>query len=359
MFARHRSQFIPIAGLVSAVIGFTYSLLMSVGVAQETFCLNSGCAIVQDFRVFGISPWWAASVFFALIAILCFVRFRRAARILAMFFLAGDCLFLLLMLFIAPCSSCLIGAVIIFSCWVSLRTNAYSLIVARRIMAGALSAVWLILFMLNLGYAANEAVPTWKIVESSAEGNKISIYFSPSCPACREAVKLFAGRASFYPVAERQDDYPVIADLYNRTKNGIPLSKALDAIITEQKSNTYTAPEESFWRSMFNKIRIMRNQSSAMHYGNSLPIIIFEGLPASWVETSGAASAGEIVAPDTPDDNSEQTLPVPEEQPSENPADNLGSPDLPFGLSHDFNSTLDCERGKEEPCDEAESLIGQ
>lgn len=345
LFSRYKSQFIPVAAFVFSVIGLIYSLIMAFGFAAETLCLTSGCTIVQDFKVVGISPWWGAAVMFALLAALCFFRMRFLARLLASLFLVGDCVFLIIMFFIAPCSSCLLGGFIIFCCWLALRIDRAVLISARRIMAGALSFVWLVLFLLNLGYAANESIPAWKLNGDSAENAKVSVFFSPSCPACREAISVFSGRALFYPVAENERDYAVIADLASRVAAGKSVQEALEDVLAEQAAGSYAAPDMSLWGSLVNKIKVMRNQAAVTRYGyNVLPVLVFEGLPASW-----AGSAPKSLAPQ-------------QEEPAQSPAQdepNFGSPDLPAGLLPNFNETLECDRSSAEPCDEPKPAPAQ
>lgn len=336
-FSRYRAQFIPVAALVFSAIGVIYSLTMSFGLGSEALCLTSGCEIVQDFRMFGIPPWWAAAVMFAALAVLCFLRMRLAARLLAAAFLFGDCLFLIVMFFVAPCTSCLIGGLIIFCCWLALRIDRSVLITARRIMAGALSATWLVLFLLNLGYAANEAVPAWKLNGNAPEGAKISVFFSPGCPACRETIGIFSGRAVFYPVAENEQDYLVIADIADRVDDGQSVKDALEAVLAEQAAGSYASPKLSLGRSIANKIKIMRNQAAVLRNShNVLPVLVFEGLPADWAGTRSPAHAGSP-APDTP-------------AAANNPA--MSGSDLPSGLFPDFDDTLDCKRGGAEPCND-------
>lgn len=385
LFARHRSQFLPVAGLVFSVIGFIYSLVMSLGVGADALCITSGCAVVQDFRVFGISPWWASAFMFALLGALCFLRMRLAARLVAAAFLAGDCVFLILMFFVAPCVTCLIGGFIIFCAWLALRHDRAHFAAARRVMSGALSLIWLALFLLNAGFALNEALPSWELGGDDAADKKISVFFSPSCPACREAVNIFSGRAAFYPVAENERDYGLIADMEARMAGGMSLRDALEAVLAEQEAGGYKAPAMTLLQSMGNKIKIMRNQAAVLRHGyGSLPVLVFEGLPAAWagqrppaVEAepeaepeaeaeppaqNAAPSEAEPQPEPKPDDpGAPDAAPAseaksgPDAQPNSEPAQNFGSPDLPPELSPDFGQTIECGRSGEKPCDEPQN----
>jgi hypothetical protein len=281
----------PVAGLILSLLGLLFSLLMSFDLGPELLCLTSGCTAVRDFKILGISPWWASSAIFLIIALLCFCRLRLFANILCILFLLGDCLLLTVMLFIAPCSSCLAAGVIIFLTWLALRMERRMLVMPRRILAGTLGGLWSLLFVLNLGAAVNELAPTWSFAPDGASG-KISIFFSPSCPACLEAVKTFFGQAVFFPVAENEDDYAIIADLAERTAAGTALDASLAYILDLRSQGAYTPPRQSPWGQVFTRIRIMRNQAAMLRLNyNTIPLFVLEGLPRAWVgkETAGAA----------------------------------------------------------------------
>ena len=113
MFSWMRVNSIPLGGLIFSLIGLVYSLLVSF-TGAELLCLTSGCSAVGELRIFGISPWWAACVLFLVIFVLCILRMRSLAYVFALLFILGDCLFLVLMFFIAPCLTCLLAALIIF-----------------------------------------------------------------------------------------------------------------------------------------------------------------------------------------------------------------------------------------------------
>lgn len=214
-------------------------------------------------------------------------------------------------------------------------------------------------------------LPGWEIAEQNGvEQKKISLYFSPSCPACREAIEIFSGRARFYPVAENDEDYLSIADISNRVQNGESMPAAISAVRAEQQAGTWVAPHLSLWQRMRGSIKIMRNQAAVLRHGySSLPVMVFEGLPASWVEQNridGGAplqpeSGGSMDAlpgieqpgtsyPDTQDLPQDPALP---EQPAGNGQAGTTAPYQPASpeLPLDFGDTLECGRGSEAPCD--------
>lgn len=279
---------LPVAGLIFSILGLVYCLLMSLGVGVEAICLTSGCALVADVRIAGISPWWAATALFGLMTLFSIFRLRALAYGVALLFLMGDCLFLLLMIFIAPCTSCLLVALLIFGAWVSLRWRSHTLVMPRRILAGGLGAIWSLLFILNIGTVLHEiALP--KAISGGPE-SKIDIYFSPGCPACVDTVRYFDGQAAFYPVAESEEDIAVVADLQARMAavEGQPastLGAAMAAIDAERKAGSYRAPELSLWKNVALRFTLMRNQSRISQLGfEAVPVIMFEGVPRSWAQ---------------------------------------------------------------------------
>lgn len=281
--ASYRSQFVPVPGLILAVLGLLYSLFLSFDLGQELLCLSSGCAVVRDFKIYGFSPWWGAALIFVGIAILCFLRLRLFANILATLFLLGDFLFLAAMFFVAPCTSCLGAALLIFLTWKSLRLEGQMLIKPRRILTGALAGIWFLLFMLNLGPALGELIPAWALPGINTAEHKTGIYFSPSCPACREAVQYFSGQASFYPLAENDEDYARIAVMAEMTENGASPAEALASVLEAAEKGIFQAPALTLAEEILLRIKIMHNKAMILRLqAGSLPVLIFEGLPAVW-----------------------------------------------------------------------------
>ncbi len=292
---KYRSSMVPVLGLILSIIGLVYVLVMSVNAGREALCLTSGCTVVSDFKIFGISPWWAAALIFAAITVMCVLRMRLFAKVLASAFLFGDCIFLIIMFFIAPCTNCLGAALIIFATWAALRLDRGTFVMPRRILAGTLGGLWAVLFILNLGYAISELPPTWGLQAQNGAEKKISIFFSPSCPACREAVNAFSDNAVFYPVAENEADYAAIADMTKHMQEGLSPSAALDATLAAQAGGDYIPPDLSLWQHADIKMKVMRNQAQVLRMGGDvLPVIVFKGLPQSWAkpQPDGTAASG-------------------------------------------------------------------
>ncbi|MDR2504150.1 MAG: hypothetical protein LBD82_07215 [Deltaproteobacteria bacterium] len=325
-FTGYRDQFISMPGLILSLLGLAYSLFMAFSPDAEILCLTSGCDIVRDFKIAGVSPWRLAVADFAVLAALCLLRLRSPAAMLAWLSLFVDCFFLLIMFFIAPCASCLVAALFIFLTWKSLRLEYDGLTRPRRRLAGALGAAWFILFAVNLSMAVNELIPAWVLPGQEQEGRKISLFFSPSCPACLEALRSFSGLAVLYPLEEKEEDHAMIAALALRTEAGEEPAAALEAILNARKTGGFSPPALSSAESLLLKIKTMRNQAMATRLGGkTVPLLVFEGLPASWTTPSAA-------------DSPQGGTPV--------------DPLLPRGsdLPLDFGTTLECGRDAGKPC---------
>lgn len=319
---------LPLAGFIFSVLGAVYSILMALGIATEAVCLTSGCTMVKDLKVFGLSPWWWAFAAFTLSSVLCLLRLRALAYVLSVLFLLGDCVFLLVMIFIAPCTSCLLAALLIFCVWSALRASWRSLMRPRTILVGALGGFWFLLFLVNAGFAVEEVTPVWRI--SGREDASVTVYFSPSCPACRKAVSLFGDEAGWYPVLEGDKDIALLADLEARMESGQSLASAMADLGVLQDSGQYAPPEVGLVDGVVLRMKAMRNQSRLSRLGyNALPVIMFEGLPSSWADSLVSA---------TPEDAGYS---LPEDAGGESGQ----------GLPLDFGETQQCGGDRQEPCD--------
>jgi thiol-disulfide isomerase/thioredoxin len=279
---------IPVPGFIFSLLGFAWSIFLTIGIGTDIVCVSSGCELLKEVRIAGISPWWVADGLFFLMALFSFLRLRSLAQVIAAIFLAGDCIFLFIMLFLSPCISCLIVTVLLFCAFITLYAKTPGLCgKARQWATVALSLLWSVLFIMNLGPALNDIAGP-KLLYANPE-SKMKIYFSPTCPACQEAVRAFGETADFYAVAENDEDVVIIADLMRRiNKQSLTdkqsLAEALETISALRKAGSYTAPELSFWQVLSLRFDFMRNQARISRLGfNSLPVIMFEGMPRNWL----------------------------------------------------------------------------
>ncbi|MDR2892461.1 MAG: hypothetical protein LBV80_05185 [Deltaproteobacteria bacterium] len=312
---------VPIAGLIASFLGLAYCVFISIGWGVDAVCLTSGCRLVSGFKLGGLSPWWIAAFLFACLLALGAFRLRTLACALATLFLLGDCLFLLAMIFISPCAICLVAALLIFATWLALRQSPVMSITRQRVLNGSagpvwlllftLNLIWILLFLLNLGAVLGELPDSRPLTQNAVLGElpgsrpltrnneaSLTVYFSPSCPACREAVYLFENSANFYAVSENPEDVYVIADLEARLAAGQGLAAALDEIQVQRENGSYTAPELGRQQEFLLRFALLRNQARISRLGyDTLPIIMFEGLPKSW---SPAALPVNTARPEVP-----------------------------------------------------------
>lgn len=283
-----RIQSLPVPGLIFSILGLVYSLIMSFGIGDDIFCLTSGCSIVNGFTVLGLSPWWISAAMFLLIAICCFMRLRTFAYSLASAFVLGDCLFLLTMFFIAPCTSCLGVALLIFCTWAVLRRRWNSLVMPRMIMAGTLSFVWFLLFIVNVGFAISELASEYPTLVNKE--SKVRIYFSPDCPACLEAVKVFEGKASFYAIAKSEFDIRQVSYIEDHLNNGETLASTMLDLQKLNAQKKFEVPSKGIVAEAVLGFKLMRNRAQLIKAGyQTVPVIMIEGIPTAWVEAHNKA----------------------------------------------------------------------
>jgi len=106
------------------------------------------------------------------------------------------------------------------------------------------------------------------------------VYFAPSCPACRDAVTVFAGSAAFIPVAENADDHAAIYGMQKALAEGKTLVQALDTVLKAQRDGTIAVPP--LLKSFTLQVKLARNKAEVMRLGfGQLPLIMINGMPQS------------------------------------------------------------------------------
>ncbi len=271
----------PSGGALFSIAGFCYCLFAASAWGQSVLCLTSGCALFVKVLIFGFSPWeWGAAAFL-LIFLLCLKRKVRAAFILAWLMLFLDCLFLLYMLFIAPCVSCLGAAVLMALNLCFLRRSSAALNGGKPHGASIALLAWGLLFFANSMAAVNELVPPWALVAGG--DNSTRVFFSPSCPACRDTVAALAGKAEFYPVAKDPEDILRIAALQKFLDESIPFAEAFE------RSQKLTLTPPPMLQDIALHFRLIRNKAylAKMNF-TALPVILIQGAP--WAQAKPPAS---------------------------------------------------------------------
>lgn len=252
------------------VLPMLASLIGVAPLAVEIPCPGSGCSLFQDFTVYGISLWWVGAVYFISMMILCLKRVHGFALFMATAALLADAVLIVIMLFTAACVSCLGVAAIVGLLFLALRRH----MTARVMHAPGPSFMflaWCGLFIAAIASAATEFVEPWDIAESGGQNRRI--YFSPSCPACRDAVTVFAGNAAFIPVAEKDSDYAAIRVMREEIKKGSTIVEALRA------SDTAQGEPFSLETALF-RLQLLRNKAEVLKLGfDKLPLIMVNGIP--------------------------------------------------------------------------------
>jgi hypothetical protein len=220
----------------------------------------------------GISLWWVGGAYFFLMALLSLRGKRIAARLLAMSALTADCVLLFIMFFTAPCLDCLIVAVFIGLVYYSLRgePDGWFLMPSGPSL---LLPVWFGLFLGNGVLAADEMLPRHILGDKNAE---VSIFFSPSCPACRAALASIGSAAALYPIAEEPGDTDRIIKFASLLSDGLSAGEAAERSMDPAQA----MPEYSLFDRVVLAVQLLRNKSALLRQGiRSLPLIRISGMP--------------------------------------------------------------------------------
>ena len=265
---------VPRFALFFALLGLAWCAYISFPAEVQAPCATSGCELFRSTKLVGISLWWIGGAFFFALAAIC-LRGRSflAARLLALgIFL--DAILLIIMFFTAPCLDCLIVAACMGLCLLSLQLSRDGGIPPKKGYTILLS-IWFGLLLANGVLAANENIPPY-IIEGE-DSTEIRLFFSPSCPACREAIKTMGSKAALYPVEEQDGDFEAILRLEALLKDpNIPYEEAL----RKCQDPLAPVPEITFLRSLELRIQLLRNKAAVFRQGfRALPLIEINGMP--------------------------------------------------------------------------------
>lgn len=265
---------IPRLTLLFALLGLAWCAYISFPAEVQAPCATSGCELFRDSKIAGLSLWWVGGAFFFVISILC-LRGKSflAAKLLALgIFL--DAILLVIMFFTAPCLDCLVVAACMGLCLLSLMLSRDGGIPAKKGYSFLLT-LWFGFFLANSVLALNEKLPDYTIGREGS--NEIRLFFSPSCPACREAVKTLGGKAKLYPVDEKEGDFDAILRFEELLKDRNlsyeqALQKSLDPLAP--------TPEISLFKRLELNIQLLRNKAVIFRQGfRALPLIEINGMP--------------------------------------------------------------------------------
>lgn len=240
-----------------AALGAALCLLNASG--AKLFCVTKGCHIYSGYGLFGISFYVFGLVGFLLIMLLALLHPRLGTpfwlpAVLALA-LALEILFLVYQFLFWPCVSCLVVGILI----VLAAISAVLLMPVRgRILLWTLSGLWTVLFI-YVGLAAfkEAAFRPWAIAGNPEA--PVKIFFSPVCPACREAVTrvlkdpALSSQTAFFPVAKNSTDEARIAAFLRQKGQALPITSLFEE---SPAGARLTAGQK--WRLQVNKMALAR-----------------------------------------------------------------------------------------------------
>ena len=274
--------------LIIAISGLIFCIAAQLGGA-DGLCVTQGCNLYKDVALFGFSLWWWGAGTFAILALTMLFGAGWLAFWGAFLALAGDCVFVAWMAASAPCVNCMIVGLIFLGLLLSLAVYTNSMGKAPITLA----CIWLILFSPNVFALGSEMIGPWAI--RGSEQAPVRLYFSPSCQACREAVKRLTANGesniAFFPIAENEADQDTLLALDQELSKGGPFAKAFNHVLnTPQSPQPHTTRMD---RIRF-RLRLFRNKLSLLRMGaKRIPVIVSYGLAKS----NGSDSAGNPVIP--------------------------------------------------------------
>lgn len=269
----------PRLPLVFALLGLLWCIYMSLPSGIAAPCATSGCALFRDSKIAGISLWWAGGFFFLLLAALCVLGRKTLAWRLLQLGIFLDAILLIVMFFTAPCFDCLVvaacmGLALFCITWGGARQKSDNT-GQQRFTLPALLPIWFGLFIANSVLAANEMLPHY--VMGNTDATQVRLYFSPSCPACRDAVVSLKSTASLYPVEEKEGDFEAILRFESYLKDdSLSYKEKLDKSLNPDNP----VPQLSLLRHLELRIQLLRNKAAVMRQGfRALPLIQINGMP--------------------------------------------------------------------------------
>ena len=365
-----RSVNMPAACTAAAGLIFCLWVLTTGG---EALCVTDGCGIFRDFRLAGYSLWEAGAALFGSLALLSLLRLSTLALILSFAALLADAVLLGVMIFTAPCLNCLIVGALTAICYLCLLHGASR---GKESGRSLLACAWTLLFLFNIGGLVREASHPWAVLAPEKPA-AVNIWFSPSCPACRQVAAHYENLpgAAWHPVAEDPRDLHVIRAMDENLKKGMPLPEAIEkarAVVPAMPGQTPAARLAMLRPSMLLlQFRLWVNQAHVLAAGSGrLPLIEFSGLPSFLAaparQDPHSAATPPVVRQPSPaaedalspsaGDSKEPALPSPQEtQPGESPS----LPEMPAAADprpsgedwQDFGVAGFCGGEKKEPCD--------
>lgn len=284
--------------LLTSLLGLAFCVWSAFG-NDFNFCVTAGCTLYQDTTVAGISMWWIGAVVFGLLGTLALAGIGGFGLFCSAVALLGDILLLTLLALTAPCLMCLIVAIFFALTYRGFRRAAQvpGGLGRPSVNCGTsvLLAVWTVLFIVNVGAVLRSESGVWPMLGDENDA-AVHLYFSPSCPSCREAVEALSGNVevAFYPLGEGE------VDVYKARAMEVALDKGQSMAEALAGAQGVTVPESLWGRITPDlwglRLRMLRNKAHVFGSGSSkVPFVEYRGLPSALAK----AKKQEMTAPRT------------------------------------------------------------
>lgn len=238
----------------------------------DVFCLNTGCHIYKGYKIFGVSFYLVGAFYFGA---LCVLALFSCSGVMLSFFTASGLLvnlfFLLYQIFFWPCTSCLMVAGI-------LGLFAFSLF--RRGKGRKLLYFWLLFFTAAGLGAIRDGVQPWSVF--GKEKAEIEIFFSASCPACKQLLKgVLANPEVFeetrlYPVIKEEGELEKMFHLKKNLEEGMNPEKAFEFFWKEQPQAKLSLKDK-----LALKFFCIKNKMILAKMGQSgIPVVVAKRIPS-------------------------------------------------------------------------------
>ena len=198
--------------------------------------------------------------------------------------------------------------------------------------------------------AGNESLPQWAIANEN--NPRVRLYFSPSCPACRDALLAFGGSAALCPVSENDDDTLAILRLEALLNAKVPMAQAIERCRDPQEP----LPKISPFRRALVSAWLLRNKAAVFKQGfTSLPLLQVNGMPSlpGKKDPPAAAAPQNAETRESRSPASEQAQPSFLAPPNMSPRQPVGGTagQTPDGaLPWDVNDLGQCKQNSSQPC---------
>lgn len=250
-------------------------------------CWTEGCQIFKMAIIEGVSPWTVVAGALALLFIAAFWGLVHFGYILAAVLLCIDIIFLIAMGLIAPCGSCLIGALFLAVLYFMFRSaNHQGGQHQRPCGLGALAYIWIIFFIINVSTIVESEFTVWPLPQHATESDTaprpVRIFVSPSCTACTQLINGMDAKqyalVSVYPVLEHLDELSIVRELERLRRTSTRPFK--EDFATALKAKPLLWHEYLKPNTIFLLLRVWRNQAHVVAQGGIVPLVEIQGTPA-------------------------------------------------------------------------------